>query len=93
MEKQVISEVRLKELVDEVVLKFIKENNPAIPQGQNNPVVKPQVMNQAPVDSKPKITIVKFDQETENPFTVKFSERGFSIAGTRMSFETLQWLF
>ena len=91
-----ISEERIKELVDETVVKFIKENNPVIPQekkiaapeqGSSVPAPTPQASVEKP---KPKATIVKFDSETETPFTVKFSERGFSIGGTRLSFETLQ---
>jgi len=37
-----------------------------------------------------KAYIVKFDTKTEHPFEVKFSERGFSINGTRLSFEALE---
>ena len=37
-----------------------------------------------------KAYIVKFDKNTQEPFDVKFSERGFSIQGTRLSFEALE---
>ncbi len=101
-----INEGRLKELVDETIAKFIKENNPAIPQTKTTAVTGPKgvavsqetptekSLSAAPSESpsekpKPKATIVKFDSETETPFTVKFSERGFSIDGTRLSFEAL----
>ena len=35
-------------------------------------------------------TTVQFDSKTPNPFIVVFSERGFLIDGTRMSFEALE---
>ncbi len=37
-----------------------------------------------------KVTLVKFDQNSEQPFEVKFSARGFSVDGTRLSFELLE---
>lgn len=37
-----------------------------------------------------KPTKVMFDKSTQTPFEVVFSERGFSIEGTRMSFEELE---
>lgn len=43
----------------------------------------------APVQRKPETT-VQFDSQTEQPFVVTFSERGFSIDGTRLSFEALE---
>jgi len=39
---------------------------------------------------KRKSTKVVFDKSTGSPFEVIFSERGFSIEGTRMSFEELE---
>ena len=39
---------------------------------------------------KRKPTKVNFDKNSENPFSVVFSERGFSINGTRLSFEDLE---
>lgn len=33
---------------------------------------------------------VAFDTKTENPWQASFSERGFSISGTRLSFELLE---
>lgn len=57
---------------------------------QNNP----NVSQDAPVQSapaKPKIKAKKviFDKST-NPFTVIFTERGFLVESTRMSFEEIQ---
>lgn len=39
---------------------------------------------------KRKATKVVFDKSTGSPFEVIFSERGFSISGTRFSFEELE---
>lgn len=39
---------------------------------------------------KNKVYKVKFDTNTQVPFEVKFTERGFSIDGTRLSFEALE---
>lgn len=39
---------------------------------------------------KNKAYLVKFDQNTQAPFEAKFTERGFSINGTRLSFEALE---
>jgi hypothetical protein len=45
-----------------------------------------------PISEKPPVkpTKVVFDKSTGNPFEVVFSERGFDINGTRMSFEELE---
>lgn len=40
---------------------------------------------------KTKPTIVKFESSSEHPFQVEFSERGFKINGTRLSFELLEY--
>lgn len=37
-----------------------------------------------------KAYLVQFDKKTQAPFDVKFTERGFSINGTRLSFEALE---
>jgi hypothetical protein len=106
MKESKISGERIKQLIDEAVSGFIKEQNPTIPQTQARAVAGPQgaaAVRQTPTQTsatvapkvapmakpKPKTTVVKFDSETDTPFTVKFSERGFSIGGTRLSFETL----
>jgi len=34
---------------------------------------------------------VVFDKNTENPFTVVFSERGFLVDGTRLNFDLLKY--
>lgn len=52
-------------------------------QVQKQPVVTTQPI-------KKKIATVHFDVKTEHPFDVKFSERGFVIGDTRLSFEILE---
>lgn len=51
--------------------------------------VQKPTLPQEPTKKK-KAKLVKFDTNTQNPFEVLFSERGFSIDGTRMSFEFLK---
>lgn len=63
-------------------------------QSAYNPAVQPQPAAQtqvAPVAPKrsSKAIIVTFDSKTEKPWKVKFTERGFSVEGTRLSFELL----
>ena len=43
-----------------------------------------------PTIGKKKTLIVNFDKSTKNPFQVKFTERGFLIGETRLSFEFLE---
>lgn len=45
---------------------------------------------QEQLKSKKKILIVNFDKSTKTPFQVKFTERGFLIGETRLSFEFLE---
>jgi len=56
---------------------------------QSSPVQAPV---QTPTESLPsnKAYLVKFDKTSQRPFDVKFTERGFSIEGTRLSFEALE---
>jgi hypothetical protein len=42
------------------------------------------------VPGERKATVVKFDSSSQNPWEVKFTERGFLIGGTRLSFEELE---
>lgn len=51
-----------------------------------------RLVNEA-LPQKPKrtgSTRVQFDTKTEAPWTATFSQRGFSIDGTRLSFELLE---
>lgn len=43
-----------------------------------------------PLENSSKAYIVKFDKNTQAPFDVKFTKRGFSIDGTRLGFETIE---
>lgn len=66
----------------------------AIQNQTRQPVVNQNIQPTAPVVTpsnvpKNKVTLVKFDQNTDQPFEVKFSKRGFSVDGTRLSFELL----
>jgi hypothetical protein len=54
-------------------------------QDENLSSIEPQL--EVP---KNKAYLVKFDQNTQAPFQVKFTERGFSIDGTRLSFEAFE---
>lgn len=47
-------------------------------------------LTQAMTPAKKKTTRVMFDKSTGKPFYVDFSERGFSINGTRLSFELIE---
>ena len=65
----------------------IKEfsTNPAMPS-------PPQMPNQSGSLPQPrKKTIkVKFESKTQHPFEAEFTERGFKIGNTRLSFETIE---
>jgi hypothetical protein len=56
-------------------------------QEEQNDLSNPNPVNNTPTN---KAYLVKFDQNTQAPFDVKFTERGFSINGTRLSFEALE---
>lgn len=54
-----------------------------------------EISEQAPIVQqlqvpKKKVKRVMFEKSTGNPFYVDFSERGFLVGGTRLSFETLE---
>lgn len=46
--------------------------------------------NFPPIEGSNKVYLVKFDKNTQQPFDVKFTKRGFSIEGTRLGFETIE---
>jgi len=74
-----------KELVD--FLLVVKKNL----SEQNVPGTAPiSDVSQQTAKPERKPTKVVFDKSTKTPFEVIFSERGFSIEGTRMSFEELE---
>ncbi len=78
-----LTEDQIKKLVDETVKKVVLEQQ--LVQPTVAPTVAPQI---AP--SKPKSTRVVFEKDTDSSFEVIFSERGFAINGTRLSFEALE---
>lgn len=57
------------------------------------PVPNPKGPSSMAMGTEPKVkakeTVVTFDKST-SPFEVKFSERGFEINGTRLSFELIE---
>lgn len=90
-EKSVLNKMEPQTEVNEaegqVVNKVVK-NAPPI-QKQVSPVkTQPPVVNAAP--SNKKTYVVKFDQNTESPYEVSFSQRGFLIGDTRLSFELIE---
>lgn len=65
----------------------ISEIAPPITPSVAPSVAPTQNGNMQPVK---KAFTVKFDTKTDRPFTVNFTERGFSVEDTRLSFETLE---
>lgn len=61
-----------------------------------NKIIKEELSENYPTPPAPKIkkgaksTVVHFNKGTSNEFKAVFSERGFSINETRMSFETIE---
>ncbi len=64
----------------------LQEEVPAL-QAPTAPVAQPSGLNSAP---KKQIIRVKFDTKTDHPFEAVFSERGFLIGNTRLSFEVIE---
>ena len=52
--------------------------------------LQPNPSPQQPVVQKKPAFKVKFEGNSQNPFEVYFSERGFKIGSTRLSFETVE---
>jgi hypothetical protein len=85
-----LSEKRIKELIDEVVGNAQSVQAPiTTTQAPSNQPTRVQ-NTQIPQQTQPKETLVKFDTNTDHPFEVTFSERGFLIGNTRLSFEALE---
>jgi len=59
-------------------------------QQQTQPIQQPIQQTQPIQEPKKKSILVQFDKNTQYPFNVKFTNRGFLIAGTRLSFELLE---
>jgi len=47
-------------------------------------------ISESNIDTQKKDLIVRFDKNTTSPFTVKFTDRGFVVGDTRISFETIE---
>ena len=87
---------RIQQLIEEAIKKVIMEEEgiqsqmassaPTQPAKTQIQSTQPPVKAEQPV----KATVVNFDKDTEHPFSVKFTERGFVIDNTRLSFETIE---
>lgn len=70
--------------------------NTPVAENIGAPVMTRSFAEQAPMSApttppvKKKAVRVMFDKSTGSPFYVDFSERGFAINGTRLSFETIE---
>lgn len=73
---------------------IITRKNPVIQNMDESLPAPAPVQSQIPpaIDSRvqPKILKVNFDTKTAQPFQVEFSERGFLIGDTRLSFEVIE---
>ena len=80
----------LERIISESIQEFIDKNNPDMPPKRVEPK---QASSPAEVPTeqpaKAPQTLVNFD-DPEQPFKVMFSERGFSIEDTRLSFEEIE---
>ena len=47
-------------------------------------------ISESNINTQKKDLIVRFDKNTTSPFTVKFTDRGFVVGDTRISFETIE---
>ena len=68
------------------------QNSPAQPMQSAQPINAANKIQSPQIRPKPepKVKQVNFNTGKENAFSAIFSERGFSIGGTRMSFEFLE---
>jgi len=65
---------------------------PGIEQKAMRAVAQSPAPSQEPVSEKPKKKArVIFDKDTDNPYSVTFSERGFDVDGTRLNFDLLKY--
>jgi len=80
-----ISDVRIKEMIDEV----LKEQETMNTSMQKTVNEIPSSQNNTTNETSTKV-VVNFDTKTNNPYTVEFSERGFLVHDTRLSFEAIE---
>ncbi len=86
--KNQIQEVYNKYYSAPILQRFFPNQSNIEMQEQNNTPVQNQ--SQQSIQTKPQSFKVKFEGSTPNPFEVLFSERGFKIGETRLSFETIE---
>lgn len=77
----------LREIVVEIIKEVFSEQGEAVAAPVVNSQVPPSAVAQPNVKLKPKQVV--FNKGLETEYTVQFSERGFLIGNTRMSFEEL----
>jgi len=62
---------------------FLEQDVPNLEASSKKSIETPKLTNHI------KPTVVQFNKGKEDQFRVKFSERGFAVEGTRLSFELL----
>jgi len=73
------------------IVKVLQERLMEIAQAAPIPSSLPPASAPTPVAAKPKEVVVTFDKSRSNAaFNVSYSERGFEINGTRLSFEFIE---
>ncbi len=90
---QISSQVQENKINEAVQANPIQKIKQSTVTAQQNPVASKVSNFATPSQQKPAVKkkdlIVRFDTNTANPFTVKFTNRGFLIGNTRLSFELL----
>jgi len=85
------AEQRVKDLEAqrEQAIKDAKESGPVLEQEApiSQPTEQPKTSEEKP---KRKDMIVRFDTKTNSPFIVKFTDRGFLVGDTRLSFSLIE---
>lgn len=87
------AEQRVKDLEAqrEQAIKDAKESGPVLEQEQEAPVSQPTEQPKTSKEKpKKKDMIVRFDTKTNSPFIVKFTDRGFLVGDTRLSFSLIE---
>lgn len=82
-----------KEVVEEEVVsqvKNVQSPQKSKPTQKVQPAQKINTLNTAEDKEKKKDILVRFDTKTNSPFVVKFTDRGFLVGDTRLSFEIIE---
>lgn len=69
---------------------ILKGLNSVLSEQKQADLAQPALAQEMPKTPPMKPVKVLFDKSTGSPFEVIFSERGFEVEGTRMSFEELE---